>query len=161
MEANVQPSTTNILSFCDDFFNPESSHQIARQTGFIKRSTSRISGHEFLKVLVMPSNGLCGDSLDGLCIRMKEYNPKANISASALAQRINTKPAVTFIRTHFEKILKETRKKLDKQYSSLSGVLKNFNNVYIHDSTIFEINKTLARFFPGTKKRRKERRIIM
>lgn len=152
MEANMQLSTSGILSVCDNIFNQETCNKLARASGFIQRSSSKISGHEFIKVLILPSNGLSEDSLNGLCERMREFNPQANISASALAQRINTKAAVRFMRTCFEKILKIARQNIEKQYSSLEGVLKAFNNIYIQDSTVFEINKKLAKFFPGTKR---------
>jgi len=152
MEANMQHSTPNILSICDNIFNPEACHQSARQCGFIQRSTSKIKGHEFVKALVLPNNGLSEDSLNGLCERIREFNPEANISAPALAQRINTQAAVRFIRGCFEQLLKSTRKNLEKQYSSLEGVLKCFNNIYIQDSTVIEINKKLSKYFPGTKR---------
>lgn len=152
MEANMQHSTSNILSICNDIFNPEFCHQLARQSGFIQRNSSKIKGHEFIKVLVVPSNGLSDDSLNGLCDRMGEINSEANISASALAQRINTKASVRFIRGCFERILQLTREKVEKQYSSLEGALTSFKNIYIQDSTVFEINKVLSKFFPGTKR---------
>lgn len=148
----MQQSTSTILSICNDIFNPEICHQLARQSGFIQRSTSKINGHEFIKVLVVPSNGLSDDSLNGLCDRMRELNPEVNISASALAQRINTKASVRFVKLFFEMILQETRKRFERQYSSLEGSLKSFKNVYMQDSTIFEINKVLSKFFPGTKR---------
>lgn len=140
MEANMQQSTTKILPICDDIFNPEISHQLARSTGFIQRSSSKINGHEFIKTLILPCNSPSEDSLNSLCEGMREFNPEANISASALAQRINTKSAVQFMRACFEKILKVVREKLVKQFSSLEGALAVFNNIYIQDSTIFEIN---------------------
>jgi Transposase DDE domain len=152
MEANMQHSTTNILSVCNDIFNTETCHQSARQCGFIQRSTSKLNGHEFVKALVLPNYGLTEDSLNGLCERIREFNPKANISAPALAQRINTHAAVRFMRGCFEQLLKSTRENLEKQYSSLEGVLRGFNNIYIQDSTIFEINKKLSKYFPGTKR---------
>lgn len=148
----MQNCTPTILSVCDDIFNTDSCRKLAQLSGFVQRSSSKINGHEFVKVLVLPSNGLSNDSLNGLCERMREFNPQANISASALAQRINTKAAVRFMKACFEKILKIARQKLEKQYCCLEGVLSSFNNVYIQDSTVFEINKNLAKFFPGTKR---------
>lgn len=148
----MQHSTATILSIFDEIYNHEICHQLARSSGFIQRSTSKINGHEFLKVLTLPSNGLSEDSLNGLCERMSVFNPQANISASALIQRINTKSAVRFIKACFERILNLTRVNLEKQYHSLEGPLKHFKNIYIQDSTIFEINKKLAKFFPGTKR---------
>jgi Transposase DDE domain len=151
MEANMQHSTSTILSICNDIFNPEVCHQLARRSGFIRRSSSKINGHEFIKVLVVPSNGLSDDSLNGLCERMREFNPEVNISASALAQRINKTASVKFMKSCFERILQLAREKLEK-HSSLDGSLAKFKNIYIQDSTVFEINKILSKFFPGTKR---------
>jgi hypothetical protein len=152
MEANMQHCTSRILSICDDIFNPESCHQLARLSGFIQRSSSKISGHELIKTLVLPSSNLSSDSLNGLCQRMKEFNPRANISASALAQRINTKSAEKFLKACFERALTLTREKVQRQLSCSAGLLKMFANVYIQDSTVFELNKRLSKFFPGTKR---------
>ena len=148
----MQHCTSAILSVCDDIFNIETCHQLARKCRFIQRSTSKINGHEFIKALVLPSNGLCEDSLNGLGERMREFNPEANLSASAIAQRINTNTSVLFVKECFQKILNTIRDVLTKQNHLLSDSLKQFINVYIQDSTIFEINKNLARFFPGTKR---------
>lgn len=152
MEANMQQSTTPILSIFDDILNNESCYQLARQHQFIQRNSSKIRGHEFVKALILPNQGLLEDSLNGLCERMRDFNPDADISASALAQRINTKSAERFMRAIFEKTLQNVREKLEKQHASLTGVLEHFNNVFIQDSTVFEINKKLSRFFPGTKR---------
>lgn len=155
----MQTCTSTILSICDDIFNPESCHQLACSSRFNQRSSSKINGHEFVKALVLPSQGLSEDSLNGLCERMREFNPQADISASALAQRINTEAAVRFMRSCFEKTLKLACEKMEKQYSSLEGALQSFNNVYIQDSTVIEISKWLAGVFPGTKRGGKKYRL--
>lgn len=148
----MQHSTSSILSICNDIFNPESCHQMACKHGFIQRKSSKIFGPEFLSALIVPSAGCATDSLNGLCARMAEFNPNANISASALIQRINTKAAVQFTMAAYEKILTLTREKMIQQDPSITNVLKHFRNIYIQDSTIFEMNKELSRFFPGTKR---------
>ena len=148
----MQHSTSSILSICNDIFNPNSCHQMACKHGFIQRKSSKILGPEFLKALIVPSTGCTTDSLNGLCARMAEFNPDANISASALAQRINTKAAVEFTMAAYEKMLTLTRKKMIQQDPSIENILIHFKNIYIQDSTIFEINKKLSRFFPGTKR---------
>jgi hypothetical protein len=152
MEANMQKCTSPILSIFDDILNNEICYQLAKQHKFIQRDSSKIRGHEFVKALVLPSQGVLEDSLNGLCERMRHFNPQANITASALAQRINQKSAERYIRAVFEKFLQKTREKLERSNSSLRGALKNFNNVLMQDSTVFEINKHLCRFFPGTKR---------
>jgi hypothetical protein len=148
----MQHSTSSILSICDNIFNPTDIHQFARRSGFIQRSSSKINGHEFLKALVLPNSGVSEDSLNGLCERMVEFNPNANMSAQALAQRINTGFAVTFIKACFENALNLAREAIKKQFPTLEGSLINFNAIYIQDSTLFEINKKLSKYFPGTKR---------
>jgi hypothetical protein len=152
MEANMQHCTSNILPICDQIFNQDFCHELAWKHRFIQRSSSKIQGHELIKALILPSNGLSEDSLDGLCLRLKAFNPEVDISASALAQRINTASAVELMKACMQKILNTTRDKLVKQYSCLEGCLSLFNNIYIQDSTVFEINKKLSKFYKGTKR---------
>jgi hypothetical protein len=152
MEANMQHCTSNILPICDQIFNQDFCHELARKHRFIQRSSSKIQGHELIKTFILPSNGLSEDSLDGLCLRLKAFNPEVDISASALAQRINTASAVELMKACMQKILHTTRDKLVKQYSCLEGCLSLFNNIYIQDSTVFEVNKKLSKFFKGTKR---------
>lgn len=145
-------STSNTLSVIEKNFNPDELHAMARQTNFIQRNSSKIKGHEFVKALILPSSGICNESLNGLCQRIKEFNSAADLSASALAQRINTICAARFMKEVFTKFLNAARESLEKQYTSLNGVLKDFNNILIQDSTVFELNKKLANVFKGTKR---------
>lgn len=155
----MQHCTTGILSIFNQFINHEFCHELARNHRFIQRSSSKIQGPELIKTLILPSKNLSEDSLDGLCLRLKAFNPEIDISASALAQRINTAAAVNMMKACMEKILCVTRDKLVKQYSSLESCLSCFNNVYIQDSTVFEVNKKLSKFFKGTKRGGRKRKI--
>lgn len=148
----MQLSTSSILSIIDNNFKSDEIHALARQTKFIQRNSSKIKGHEFVKALVLPSAGICEESLNGLCQRMREFNPLADLSAPALVQRINTFSAAKFMKEVFTKFLNSARESLEKQYTSLNGVLTAFNNVLIQDSTVFELNKKLAGILPGTKR---------
>jgi hypothetical protein len=152
MEANMQHCTTGMLSLFEQIFNPESCNQLAKKSGFIQRSSSRIHGHEFIKTMIIPNNTLSEDSLNGLCLRMSQFNSEAEISASALSQRINTVYAVNLMKACMEKILSASRKQMIKQYDCEEGILSQFNNIYIQDSTVFELNKHLHGIFKGTKR---------
>lgn len=148
----MQHSTSDILSICNDIFNPEICHQLARQSGFIQRSSSKIKGHEFVKALVLPIQGSVEDSLNDICIRMSQFNPDTDISAPALVQRINKASSSKFMKIIFEKILQNSREKFKKESPKNGDSLNSFNNIFIQDSTVFEINKHLSRYFPGTKR---------
>lgn len=148
----MQHCTSNIVTLCEQIFNPKVCHELAQKHRFIQRSSSIIEGHEFIKALILPSNGLSEDSLEGLCQRLREFNPQVNISASALCQRINKVGAVELMKACMQKLLSICRSKFVKQYTSLGSCLKYFNNIYIQDSTVFELNKHLHKIFKGTKR---------
>lgn len=148
----MQHSTTGIVSLFDQIFNHDSCNQLAKKIRFIQRSSSRINGHEFIKTLILPNNTLSEDSLNGLCQRMSQFNSDAEMSASALSQRINTPAAVNLMKACMEKVLNASRQKLIKQYDCVDGILGQFNNIYIQDSTVFELNKHLHEIFKGTKR---------
>jgi DDE family transposase len=152
MEANMQLSTTNCISFLDQIFNEEKCFELAKKTKFIVRSSSRIKGHELLKVLILPSESVTTDSLVGLCDRIIQFNPNADISASALCQRINHISSVKFIQVVFEELLNLSRKEFAKQYEAENGLLGYFKNVYIQDSTLFELNECHSKKYKGTRR---------
>lgn len=145
-------SMTNMVSVFDEIFNVESCNELAKKHQFIQRSSSRIQGHDFIKTLIIPNSSLSEDSLNGLCVRLSQYNSNANISASALSQRINKRAAVEFMKACLQLVLRSSREKMVKQYTSLEGVLTSFENIYIQDSTVFELNKHLHKVFEGTKR---------
>lgn len=148
----MQNCTTEMVSLFEEIFNPKVCYDLARQHQFIQRSSSLIQGHEFIKALVLPNDGLSEDSLNGLCLRMREFNPEVDISASALAQRINTPSAVALMKGCMQRILQQSCVKLIKQYECLEGPLKSFHNVYIEDSSVFEVNHHLHKIYAGTKR---------
>jgi hypothetical protein len=148
----MQHCTTHIVQAFEQIFNPEICHRLARKHRFIQRSSSIIQGHEFIKALILPSDGLSEDSLNGLCQRLKEFNPEVDISASALAQRINKPATVALMKDCMQRALSLARSKMIKQYSCLEGPLSHFINVYLQDSTVFEVNKHLSTVFEGTKR---------
>ena len=63
-----------IINFFDENFNEKKSADLARKHRFIQRSTSKLKGYEFIKALIIPSEGLSEDSLKGLCQRMHGIN---------------------------------------------------------------------------------------
>jgi hypothetical protein len=140
-----------MLSFSTELFNPEFCNRLAKKHRFIQRASSKIQGHEFVQTLVLSADGF-PNSLNSFCLRMSQINPGSEMSASALSQRINTAAAVNFMKACMEKALSLSRTKIIKQYDCLEGALSQFKNVYIQDSTIFELNKRLHKIFTGTKR---------
>jgi DDE family transposase len=123
-------------------------YEVARKTGFVQRSTSQLFGFEFAQVLMIPNNFLEAETLNSLALRMHKINPYCNLSAPALAQRINSKGAQEFMKTCFGRVLKEVIK---KDFSGIRDLphLSGFNRVLIEDSTQAELNEKLSQVYPG------------
>lgn len=126
--------------FCND---------LARKCRLIQRSTSRLKGHDFAQAMMTPNAFLEMETLNSIAIRMKRINGACDLSASALAQRLNTKAAVAFMKACYGKVLKEIMKKeLTSAYDlpNLSG----FNRILIEDSTRAELHEKLSPSFKGS-----------
>jgi Transposase DDE domain len=137
-----------IISKFEEIVSPNFCNELAKKTGFIQRSTSKIQGHEFAKALMIPNAFIEGETLNSLALRMQKINKECNLSAPALAQRINTKKAVAFMKGSFAKVLKEV---IQKEFNNLPD-LKNiggFNRILIEDSTLVELHEKLSPYFKG------------
>jgi hypothetical protein len=124
-------------------------HDLAQQIGFIQRSTSQINGHEFAQAMMVPNAFLEAETLNSLAIRMHKINKGCNLSASALAQRINSKSAEMFMKACFETVLKYIMK---QDFTNLGDLpnLSCFNRVLIEDSTQAELHEKLSPYFKGS-----------
>ena len=76
-------------------FAPHELESLAQQSRFIQRSTSKLTGQDFVEPMTidMVDNGTV--SLDGLCDLLRQHNPQAVIPSQALYQRLLSPPAVT------------------------------------------------------------------
>lgn len=126
-------------SFCND---------VAKRKNFIKRSSSRLKGHEFAQALMIPNAFLEAESLNSLSTRMRKINKNCQLSAPALHQRINTKEAVEFMKTCYAKVLNDLVK---QEFNSLPDLqfLSGFNRILIEDSTKVELHEKLSPIFKG------------
>src|SRR5215203_3570588 len=97
--------SNKILEFFEENFNEKKCHNLCRQHKFIQRSTSKIKGHEFIKVLIIPSEGMSTDSLKGFCKRMKQFNAEADLSPQALCERINDTSSNRLMKGLFTELL--------------------------------------------------------
>lgn len=137
-----------IVDFLDQNFNKNICHEMSRQYQFIKRSTSTLHGHEFIKTMILPSEGFSEDSLKGLCKRMKSYNPDADLSSQALSERINNASASRLMHGLFGKLLAKLHEKVKQSPLEIS----TFARVLLQDSTIFTLNEHLESSYKGTRR---------
>lgn len=136
-----------IMKF-EEIVSPVFCNTLAKRVGLIKRSTSQILGHEFAMAMMVPHAFLAAETLDSLCIRMRRINKSCDISASALAQRLNTEGAKKFMEKCFGKVLKDT---MQNEYLSLKDlpILSQFQRVLIEDSTKAQLHEKLSPHFKG------------
>lgn len=145
---NEMQDLENILNQFRKIVSPNFCHDLAKSTRFIQRSTSQLQGHEFAQSMMIPNAFLEAETLNSIAVRMQKINPQCKLSASALAQRINHKSSVRFMKACFGRVLKEIVRKETAILSDLP-TLSKFNRVLIEDSTQAELHETLSSHFRG------------
>jgi IS4 transposase len=146
---NKMQDLENILAQFEKIVSPNFCNDLAKQHRFIQRSTSQLQGYEFAQALMIPNAFLEAETLNSLAVRIHKMNPTCNLSASALAQRINTKQAVAFMKACYGKVLKEIVKEDLPDLGDLAH-LSYFNRVLVEDSTKAELHEKLSPHFKGT-----------
>jgi IS4 transposase len=146
---NKMQDLRNILTKFEEIVSPNFCNQLAKKCRLIQRSSSQLQGYEFAQAMMVPNAFLGTESLNSLALRMKGINKLCDLSASALAQRINTTMAVQFMKTCFAKVLKEIVKQDFTPILDL-GNLCGFNRVLIEDSTRAELHEKLSPYFKGS-----------
>lgn len=146
---NKMQDLEKILTKFEEFVSPNFCNDLARKCRFIQRSTSQLQGYEFAQAMMTPNAFLEAETLNSLAVRMQKINKECNLSASALAQRINSKGAEAFMKACFGKALKEM---IRKDLTSLSELqnLSGFNRILIEDSTRAELHEKLSPYFKGS-----------
>lgn len=148
MENKMQDLETILAKF-GEIVSPNFCNKLAKETRFVQRSTSQLQGFEFAQSMMIPNAFLEAETLNSLAVRMKKINPLCNLSASALAQRINSETCVRFMKACFGKVLKEVMSKEKTALLDLPNLSK-FNRVLIEDSTKAELHEKLSPYFEGT-----------
>jgi hypothetical protein len=138
-----------ILAQLRKIVSPNFCNNLAKDYRFVQRSTSQLKGYEFVQSMMIPNAFLEAETLNSLAVRMRKINPLCNLSASALAQRINNKNSVGLMKAVFGTVLKEV---VSKEMTVLSDLpcLSQFNRILIEDSTKIELHEKLSPHFEGS-----------
>jgi len=147
MENKMLDLKSTLAKF-EEIVSPISCNELARKHRLVQRSTSQLQGYEFAQAMMIPNAFLEAETLNSLAVRIQEINEDCNLSASALAQRINTQMAVAFMKACFGKVLKEMIKKDLVNLPDIKN-LSGFNRVLIEDSTQAELHEKLSDAFEG------------
>lgn len=140
----------HILDVIDVIFNEKKCYDICKACSFIRRSSSRLQGAEFIKAMVIPGSELATSSLKKTCCRIKEFNGQANLSAQALWERINSISAPLVMKTVFGHLREYVMAKTAERLPMLKSVLAGFSSVKIEDSTSITLHEKLEGTYQGT-----------
>jgi hypothetical protein len=120
---------------------------MAREVGFVQRSTSRIEGDDFVKLFTSEVLTLPAISLAGMCDLLRQLNPKADMSPQALSERIGTASAVNYLKETLNSALQESLSLAGEEVTP--SLLASFNRVLLEDSTQISLHEKLADAFKG------------
>lgn len=144
----IEITNEQVSQDLDMWFNNEECEALARETGFIQRSTSRLTGSGFFNLLTAEVLNESTISYEGLCDILEERDPNAQITPQALCERMNSDGAVAFLKAGLEKTLKETTR---PQFATMAATwLEPFSRVLLQDSTQIQIHEKMADAFKGS-----------
>lgn len=120
----------------------------ALESGFVRRCTNRIKPSSFLTLMVahMTTNSLC--SLSGMTDILVSINGSLKITSQALSQRLNSVFAVRFLRRCYSSLLATSSHNTVNSLKK-KGLLKDFNRVFLEDSTSCKLDEKLAGSYKG------------
>ena len=139
-----------ILAKFQEIVSPDFCNALAKRHGLVKRSSSRMQGYELAQAMMIPNGFVEAETLNSLAVRMQGINKTCNLSASALAQRINTPMAKSFMRACFLTVLKEVVKKEFDCKELKLRIFAPYKRVLIEDSTRAELHEKLSPAFKGS-----------
>lgn len=141
-QSGIRVSEEEVLARLASLFDEKSLEQLARDSRFIERSSSRVSGWMFLQLhLLMESSGQ-EFSLSQMCEELWERHGVV-MSKQSLDERFNTF-AVSFMRQCFNAVFDQVL-----GYQSASKAHPFFERVLLTDATSFQLPAHLAAFYQG------------
>jgi Transposase DDE domain len=140
----------NIVQLFDEILNEKKCHDLCRKYQFIKRSSSKLKGQEFIKAMIIPSKGSSTDSLKGLCQRLRKFNDESELSSQALCKRLNGPASSRLMKGVLNELLMKIHEQIIYSCPKLAKGVKGFNRILVEDSSIAVLNEKLDKKYPGT-----------
>jgi hypothetical protein len=124
----------------EEVITKEEISQIARETQFVQRKSGEIKPFEFLFILMFRVSATIPASLDLLTLFLN-----ATVSKVALHKRFN-KYSVIFMRKILQQVI---LKRIAKNVKLTINGLDEFSNLFIIDSSSWDISEEFKLIFPG------------
>lgn len=144
----IEMTTEQIGQHLDMWFSHDECEALARETCFIQRSTSRLTGSDFFNLLTVETLNEPTISYEGLCDLLEDRQPNLQLTPQALCERMNSDGAVEFLKAGLEKTLKETAHA--STVALEAAWLNPFPRVLLQDSTQLQIHEKMANAFKGS-----------
>lgn len=135
------------LSILQDFINKFSKskiNKIACKTGFTKR-VSKLDGVTFLKAFIFGVSSLQEVSLRNIALFCEDISDGLRISRQAIENKL--KSGAVFLKEVFEITLANKMSRFI--YHNHVDIFKNFKDIIIADSTVFQLDESLKDKFKG------------
>ena len=137
--------SSSALTRLTDFFSAEHLEAVARQTGFVQR-TSKITGRIFLALVTFGVWSDAKTTLAQLAAKVPPLSQHVTVSPEAMYQRMN-KRALAFL----QELIRQALATLHScQAVHEDALLTPFASVHMADSTGFELPEKLQNAFPGS-----------
>jgi hypothetical protein len=145
----IEITNEQVSQELDMWFKNEECEALARETGFIQRSTSRLTGSSFFNLLTVGILDEPTVSYAGLCDILEEHHPDVQITPQALCARMNSEGAVAFLKAGLARTLNETTRQPMATLEETAW-LEAFPRVLLQDSTQMQIHEKMADDFKGS-----------
>jgi hypothetical protein len=147
-QKEVERSVSSSINKIRSAFSKKKLDQIAWETGFVKRASSKLLGWDFLLTLLISSLDTAHSSLEKISSILTKVNKDVRITAQSIMERINRPETADFCLKVQEMILSERISTLTKTISP--ALFSYFSKVFIQDSTVLELNENLQKNFTGS-----------
>jgi hypothetical protein len=127
-------------------FNPEILDQLAKATGFIKRSGGDITAFSFMYIVSFGFFGNGAIALTYLVAGLRTHF-NVNVTPQALSKRINSACSVKFLKAILKKLI-AVQLNIGLK-NSFSETFSMFNGIYLQDSSQVALNEMLSEDFRG------------
>jgi hypothetical protein len=137
----------NTLDSLNRTFSKKEIDGLAWETGFVRRSSSRISGFEFLISMLVASADASHTTLEKICSIFRYVSHTIKMTAQGVMKRINSQNAVAFLEAVYSRTLAERFLDFPQLPAPL---LEPFSKVLLQDSSSMTLQEELQAHFKGS-----------
>ena len=137
--------TRSAVSMLTDFFASDAIEAAARRTGFVKR-TSKLTGQLFLALVTFGAWSDATTTLAHWAAQGTHWDEQVEGSPEAIHQRLHPR-ALAFLQDMLQQALAKVQA---VAHVCTDGLFTDFSQVYLADSTGFELPDSLHELFPGS-----------